>query len=120
MDGTVDTGAFSGPGLLTKLLQKKGLSSYRDEPVKIQDISVYPLRYFYPYSWIETFSESCVTPDTFSVHLWEHTWNSASLPFHQKVQRKVVKGTRQAFARIAPNVAFNRTMHQVREGRVAS
>lgn len=53
----------TGPRMFTRL--------YRDF-----NITVYPQEYFYPYGYKEKFSPSCVTPNTYAIHHWGHTWKS--------------------------------------------
>lgn len=91
LDGRTDVGSFAGPGLLTQTLREKGLERYSDEPVEIEQVSLYPKRYFYPYSWTETYSDSVITPDTYAVHRWAETWvnkGGASLP--TRLRKKVI------------------------------
>jgi mannosyltransferase OCH1-like enzyme len=74
LDGRTNTGAFSGPGLITRTLRKHGLKSYSDEVVLVKDVTIFPKRYFYPYSWKERYSEDVIGPDTFAVHRWAESW----------------------------------------------
>ena len=113
LHGAMDIGAFSGPGLITNVLQEKGLRGYADEPLNIKDITIYPLRYFYPYHWEENFSERCITPDTFSIHLWEDTWGKQVLPKSQ-VWKKISKRLDYLLALFAPKLAFKRRMRRIR------
>jgi mannosyltransferase OCH1-like enzyme len=49
----------TGPWMFTELIDKE---------------KVYPPMYFYPYSYKETYSPSCITPYTYVVHHWAKTW----------------------------------------------
>src|SRR5262249_13577285 len=39
--GWLDVGAFSGPGLITKVLRDHGLHAYSDEAIEIQGVRIY-------------------------------------------------------------------------------
>jgi mannosyltransferase OCH1-like enzyme len=75
LDGREDIGPLSGPGLLTQMLRQKGLSRYFDEAITIDDVTVFPRRYFYPYFMGENYSDVLITPDTYAIHRWAFTWN---------------------------------------------
>ena len=64
----------SGPETLTDVLRDLGLEKYSNDGALIGDVFVAPCRYFYPYGWDETFIETCVTPDTYTIHYWEKSW----------------------------------------------
>src|ERR1700693_4390406 len=108
--GAVEVGSASGPGLVSRILLDNGLGGYVDEPVKVRDITIYPKRYFYPYRWDESFSESCVTPDTFCIHLWEHAWWLKQL----SICRKIEKRLDYWLALATSQLAFNRAMRRIR------
>ena len=36
----------------------------------------YPKEYFYPYSFKEKFSESCIKENTYGIHWWNDSWGS--------------------------------------------
>jgi len=73
-DGT-EPANVTGPILLTSLLRRAGLVEERSEPQTVADITIMPRRYFYPFSYRETFTPACVTPDTFAVHWWAKRWD---------------------------------------------
>jgi mannosyltransferase OCH1-like enzyme len=101
LDGRHEVGSGTGPALISQKLSLQGLQNYSDTPVKVRDISVYPRRYFYPYHWEESFSESCITPDTYAVHLWEHTWRPTK-PFFKRLKNRA----RRAAAEFVPEATF--------------
>ena len=74
MNGAYDWRAGTGPGLLTRLLRESDDIKPAAEPFVASDVTLDPQRYFYPYEWTEQFSPECVTPDTFAIHYWDHTW----------------------------------------------
>ena len=74
--GTDNFDPFTGPGVLTHLLRCHGLRAYSDVPIKVEDVTVFPCRYFYPYRWDEELKAAHITPDTYAVYLWEGTWRS--------------------------------------------
>jgi mannosyltransferase OCH1-like enzyme len=115
-DGRRYVASSSGPGLVTQLLVEEGLTTYDDAPQFVRDVTVYPVRYFYPYFLGESFTEACVTPDTFAIHHWASTWipkrdrqgrDTASLP--QRLLNRL--------ARYSPEVAYAAMMTRVRLAR---
>jgi mannosyltransferase OCH1-like enzyme len=74
MPGWRRMGDAHGPGLVTRLLMKHGLSEYTGRPQVVEDVTILPVDRFYPYHWTEQFTPDCVTPDTFAVHHWEASW----------------------------------------------
>lgn len=102
IDGRADIGSFAGPGLITKTLRDHGLSTYSDDPVLVRDVTIYPKRFFYPYSWTERYSPDVVVPDTYAVHRWAETWVVKSPTFAVRVRRALIK----RLARYAPSLAL--------------
>jgi mannosyltransferase OCH1-like enzyme len=68
-----ETAYLSSPHITTYLLNKEGYSGLQQE--KVKDIQVYPREYFYPYSWLEKYSEDCITENTYAIHFWSGTWS---------------------------------------------
>ena len=64
------------PWITTRVLKAGGLSRYGSQ--NIEGVQVYPVEYFYPYSWQEDFTPACVTGDTVAVHHWNHSWAETS------------------------------------------
>jgi mannosyltransferase OCH1-like enzyme len=71
---------LSGPRLASELLIARGLSAYSNKPIKIDEITLYPLDYFYPYCFNEPFSLSCITENTYAIHHWAKSWVIAENP----------------------------------------
>ena len=65
----------TGPRTFTELLRRRGWYRQRSVPLMFGDVKVYPRTYFYPYLYTETFSPSCVKPETYAIHHWAHSWN---------------------------------------------
>lgn len=63
---------YLSPTVLTRVLKEMGLKRYGLQ--EVGGVTLYPVDYFYPYSWLETYSPDCVTENTYSVHHWEGTW----------------------------------------------
>ncbi len=77
MDSTLqvykETGEFvRQPPLSTMVLRELGLQSYGLQTIK--NVTLYPVEYFYPYSWLEEYSPSCIQENTFAVHHWAGSW----------------------------------------------
>ena len=67
------TGVFPrSPQVVTKLLKDRGLREH--ELQELEDVTVYPTEYFYPYPWFGSFSPDCITDNTYCVHYWEGSW----------------------------------------------
>ena len=60
------------PIITTTVLKKMGLSTYGRQTVG--NVALYPIEYFYPYSWLEKFKPDCVKDNTVAVHHWNHSW----------------------------------------------
>lgn len=69
-----EQGNLSGPAMTTRLLREHGLLDYKDAGVMVKDIRIYPVRYFYPFSWLESYSPELITDDTYSIHYWAMQW----------------------------------------------
>jgi mannosyltransferase OCH1-like enzyme len=63
---------YRSPEMTTIILKEIGLKEYGLQ--EIEEVTIYPLEYFYPYSWTEEFSPECVKENTYSIHFWEGTW----------------------------------------------
>lgn len=74
LDGGMDLGSRTGPGLLSKLLRESGPVTPGQTPIVHGGVTLYPPRFFYPYEWQSDFTPDCITPDTIAVHHWDHTW----------------------------------------------
>lgn len=74
------------------LLNEYGITEYKDQ--QLADVTVLTRDYFYPFSWLESYSDSCITPHTYAIHWWEDSWSNKkkNLPyfwrsFMRKLQR---------------------------------
>jgi mannosyltransferase OCH1-like enzyme len=63
---------LSSPKLTTRLLRELGVSHYGEQ--QIQDISLFPREFFYPYHFQEEYTEDCVKSETYAVHHWSKSW----------------------------------------------
>lgn len=67
------TGEFyRSPTVVTRVLREIGLKKYGLQ--EVGGVTLYPVDYFYPYSWLDTYTPDCITENTYSVHHWEGTW----------------------------------------------
>lgn len=57
---TQPLGLTTGPRMVTR--------------VKNDDITIYPVEYFYPYHYTESFYKECVKENTYAIHHWAKTW----------------------------------------------
>jgi mannosyltransferase OCH1-like enzyme len=112
LDGRVNIGDYAGPGLITKVLRDNGLTRYSDEITKVRDVTVYPKRYFYPYSWLETYSPEVVTPDTIAVHRWSETWVVRTPALKTRLRRLWIR----QLARFAPEATLRSARLEAKQG----
>jgi mannosyltransferase OCH1-like enzyme len=77
------TGKFyRSPMMTTRILKEMGLQQYGFQ--EIEDVTIYPLEYFYPFPWTGKLSPDCVKKNTYCIHHWEGTWLKKE---HSKVLR---------------------------------
>ena len=66
---------MAAPVVSTEVLMKKyGVDTYQNQ--RLADVMVLTKDYFYPFSWMEPFHESCLTPNTLAIHWWEDSWGN--------------------------------------------
>lgn len=80
------------PDIVTYLLEKGyGLIPFdsRENPIltKLDDIVIYPEKYFYPFRYEEKYKDGCLTSDTYSVHWWKASWQSEDDLYWLKTER---------------------------------
>lgn len=87
-------GFYVLPTVLTRVLREMGMNRYGLQ--EAGGVTLYPADYFYPYSWLETYSPYCVTENTYSVHHWEHTWTAKpageARPLRKRLMNLVSRG----------------------------
>lgn len=64
----------SAPKMITTLFKNEGLKVYSESVTNINGVSIYPVRYFYPFSWEENFEKNMIKSDTYTIHFWEKKW----------------------------------------------
>jgi mannosyltransferase OCH1-like enzyme len=68
-----DEGEFyRSPTINTAVLKEMGLRAYGFQ--EIDEVTLYPAEYFYPYPWSGKFSPDCITDNTYCVHHWAGSW----------------------------------------------
>lgn len=77
MDRILETFEHTGridrsPVTATAVLSRLGLSDYGYQ--KIGGVTLYPVDYFYPYSWLEDSSDARLTSNTYCIHHWAASW----------------------------------------------
>lgn len=85
-DGT-ESADKSSPGVVSELLIALGVDKYHDEKFVIEDVTLYPRRYFYPFSWREKIIYKNLSQDTYCIHHWAHSWKH-SRPLFRRVDVK--------------------------------
>lgn len=88
-DGT-EIANFSSPVLTTEVLRRKGLVMYGEQDV--QDVHVFDMKAFYPYTWDDLFTYACVTEKTYTIHYWDMSWKDKEVESKELLaQLKVLK-----------------------------
>jgi mannosyltransferase OCH1-like enzyme len=89
-----ETGEFPrSPQIVTRILKEMGLREYKLQ--EIEDVTVYPVEYFYPYPWFGKFSPDCVKENTYCIHYWEGSWRKQEQ--HKILSpRRIMKRMRRA------------------------
>jgi mannosyltransferase OCH1-like enzyme len=89
----VDEGEFyRSPAIITAALKESGLRDYGLQ--EIDEVTLYPLEYFYPYSWFEKFSPDCITENTYCVHHWAGSWvkpEKRKLPTPRQIAGRILR-----------------------------
>jgi len=62
-----------GPEISTRILKRYGLKDYGNQ--EINGVKVYETEYFYPYHFLENFTEECITANTHGIHHWQISWD---------------------------------------------
>lgn len=62
----------TGPYLHTRICREFGWNGNGAE--NLNDITIYPREYFYPYYFKDKYTPACITKDTYCVHRWAKTW----------------------------------------------
>jgi hypothetical protein len=84
------TGEFyRSPTVVTRVLREMGLKKYGLQ--ELGGVTLCPVEYFYPYSWLETYSPDCVRENTYCVHHWEGTWLAKPTDEAAPLPRRVLK-----------------------------
>jgi mannosyltransferase OCH1-like enzyme len=70
---------YTIPEIATYLMRKKYkciLYDSRRHSVQTQfeSVTLYPEKYFFPYRWNEKYTDTCITSDTYAIHLWGASW----------------------------------------------
>lgn len=60
------------PHVTTQVLRRHGLAHYGSQ--RLGDITIHAVEAFYPFSWLETYSPTCISADTWAIHHWKHSW----------------------------------------------
>jgi hypothetical protein len=63
----------TGPEMFTRLAKKHGWQE-KDEVQKLDGITVYDSKYFYPYYFDKPYRPGYAKPETFAIHHWAKTW----------------------------------------------
>lgn len=65
--------AMAAPSISSKILTEKyGVNKHM--VYNFESVTVLTKDYFYPFSWLEKFSPSCITENTLAIHWWEDSW----------------------------------------------
>ncbi|HUT33797.1 MAG TPA: glycosyltransferase [Planctomycetota bacterium] len=86
-----------GPDVMTALLRQMGLKTYGFQ--EIAGVALYPLEYFYPFSWLEASTPERVKEATYCIHHWEKSWRDeperAPFSLRRELKRFLARGFRR-------------------------
>ena len=87
------TPLFILPDIFAKFLKDiYGVEAYpnkeEQEIIKLNDITLYPERFFIPYRVNEEFNFECIEEDTHTMHLWNGSWSDKNIIWFQKNKHK--------------------------------
>lgn len=90
----MNTPLFIMPEIFEKFLDEVyGVNSYpnKDEQqiIKLQDITLYPERFFIPYRLNQKFNFECIEEDTHTMHLWNGSWDDKNVIWFQRNKHKM-------------------------------
>lgn len=82
------TPLFILPEIFAKYLNENyGINSYPDKTeqqiIKLENITLYPEKYFIPYRLNEKFNFECIEEDTHTMHLWNGSWADKNIIWFQ-------------------------------------
>lgn len=83
--------AMGGPPIVTKVAFKYGLKEYMNQRLG-ENVLILTKEYFYPFSWLEEYSDECITSDTICIHWWQDSWKNKKTGFKyifDSVKRKI-------------------------------
>lgn len=95
----------SSPTLVTAQLKAAGLTRYQAKPFVVQDITLYPKPYFYPYAWDEQRPKRFPS-QTYAVHEWKKRWQKNPIPKH-KIKLVMTLLVRDEADIIEKNICFH-------------
>lgn len=71
-----DSELFTIPQILTFVLNNQlNLKNNIKYSFIGNSLKLFPSNYFYPYHYTETYSNECITENTYGIHWWGHSWN---------------------------------------------
>lgn len=62
------------PTIMTRVIER--YAQLQNSEQTVRGVHIYPTEYFYPFPFGGTFHPSCITPNTYSIHWWNHSWGS--------------------------------------------
>ena len=64
------------PKIFTYILERDFGLKAGSRYIENEDMKLYPKEYFYPYHFSETYTDECITENTYGIHWWNDSWNS--------------------------------------------
>jgi hypothetical protein len=111
VSGEESGAGLTGPGAVTRILLDAGMPPTSPVPVRIDDLTVYPRQFFYPWGQDGPFDPAAIRPETFATHHWAATWVAEYRRWSLR------KKLRMRIARYMPGLAFAMTRAAVRRER---
>lgn len=78
----------TGPRMFTNIAKQYGWKTAHIGEFK-EGLKILHPKFFYPYHYTEEYHENCITPETFTIHHWAHSWAdlvSIVIPCYKQAQ----------------------------------
>jgi hypothetical protein len=62
------------PNLLNKIFKKHCIKKYSKKIINLENFTIYPKKYFYPYAYFERKEDMKITKDTYAIHHYDASW----------------------------------------------
>lgn len=73
---------YTSPRVVSYVLEKNyGFVPGQEDIINLQNIVIYPPKYFYPLPLDSSFSQDCLSQESVCIHWWKASWNKAEIKY---------------------------------------